>query len=305
MAVKKWVGGTSAATTNVATAANYVPSGVPTNGDDLYVEANPGGTDYNMDTNLTTFQAITLASFNVSQTYTGQIGTTGTTNNYLLLAATAINIGYQFGGPNAVSGSNLIRLNNGTVNCTVNVTNTAATSALAAAGPFTFLGTHSSNVLNFASGIMSVGQDPAETSTFILINSGGALTCGSGVTLTTINLNGGTALVQTAATTITVNNGVLTTTGSGAIGTLNVFGGGTILKSTGTITALNVYSASCDMTQDARPKTITTATLYGGASLDVDNGSRLSITFTNPIADKSGSQGYTLNLWPNTSVALS
>lgn len=293
MATKKWLGGTSGSANDPAIASNYAPTGVPAAGDDLYIEANPSGTDYSITTNLTTFQNTTLASINISQTYTGVIGaantgTNSTTTGYLSIGGTnssaiTVNIGYQYGGTSPGQGSNLIRLNIGSMLGTINVSNSAASSAMANMGPITLLGTHTSNTMNIQAGTVSVGIDETESATFLTVNNKGVLLMGNGVTLTTINQNGGSILVQSGIVTLNQTLGASSINGSGTIGTFNLYGGSSVLNSTGTITALNVYSASADMSRNQAARTVTTVTLYAGANFNLNNGVKNSITVTNPI----------------------
>ncbi len=248
MAVKKWIGGANGSTGDLAVASNYVPVGVPVAGDDLYIEANPSGSNNSITTNLTTFQNTTLNSINISQTFTGGVvvgvantGTSSTTTGYMSIggtnsAAISVNIGYQTGGSAVASGAQLIRLNLGSMSTTFNIYNTAQSSAMTNAGPLTLLGTNTGNTLNIISGIVSVALDPSETSVIKTINNRGQLTMGTGVTLTTIN-NGGNLLVQSSVTTLSQTAGSLVTSGTASFTTLNLQGGTGNLNATGTITA--------------------------------------------------------------------
>ncbi len=315
MAVKKWIGGSAGNTTNAGTAANYLPSGVPANGDDVFVEGNPSGTDYSIATGLTTFESITLNSFNVAQSYTGLIGvaatgTNSTTTGYLSLsgtntAAITINIGYQTGGTSASNGSTLIRLNTGSALTTWNISNSASSSSIPNAGPITLLGTHTSNALNIISGIVSVAVDPTETAKILTLNNKGNLSLGSSLTLTTINHNGGTILVRSGVTTFNQTAGTATFNGNGTANTMNIYGGSAVLSNTGTITALNIYAATVDMSRNPAARTITTVTGYAGGTFNLNNGVKNSITVTNPIVNNAGAGKFTIIPWVNSATALS
>ena len=293
MATKKWLGGAVGSTGDLAVASNYAPSGVPTNGDDLYFEANPSGTDYSVTTNLSTFQNTTLNSINVGQTYSGQIGvantgTSSTTTGYMSLGGTnstaiTVNIGYQFGGTSAGNGSSLIRLNVGSSSAMINITNTAASSAMANAGPVTILGANTGNTMNIQAGTATVAIDATEASIFATINNKGNLTLGGSVTLTMVNHNGGNITIRSGVVTINQTLGNSNIVGSGTVGTFNLYGGGSILNTTGTITNLNIYSATADMSRNQAARTVTTVTGYAGATLNLNNGVKNSITITNPI----------------------
>lgn len=307
MAVKKWIGGFAGATTDVNTAGNYVPSGVPVAGDDLFIEANPSGTDYGMTNSLSTLASVILNSLNISQTYTGQIGTNSTTSSsaYLQVGATTTNIGYQFGGTIPGSGSSLIRINNGTNQNATNIFNTAQSSALTNAGPVTLLGTHTSNTLNITAGIVSIAQDPAESSAYATVNTGGTVFFGTGVTLTTLNVIAGSCLIRSASTTVNITSGAFTTAGTGGITTINAYGGGAILNATGTIGNLNIFAASVDMSQSTLSRTLTNATVNNGANFNFNNGVKGSIVFSNGLTVKASSGQYSIVPWPSTNLAFS
>ena len=312
MAVKKWLGGANGSANDLAVASNYVPSGVPANGDDLYIEGNPSGTNQNITTNLTTFQNTTLNSINISQDYTGTIGvantgTSSTTTGYMSLGGTnnsaiTVNIGYQAGGTNAGNGSNLIRLNTGSMLGTFNITNSGAQSVLANAGPITLLGTHTANIMNLQSGIVSVAVDPTEVSTFLTVNNKGNLFFGTGATLTTINMNGGSLAVKSAVPTLNQTLGSTTINGTGTVGTANLYGGAAVINTTGTVSALNIYGASADFSRNQAARTVTTITCYSGYNLNLNNGVKNSITVTNPIVTNGPG---TLSAWFGSKYALS
>lgn len=113
-----------------------------------------------------------------------------------------------------------------------------------------------------------------------------ALTIGSGVTLTTLDMGGGTCTQRCASTTSTCGYGsTLTTTGSGAITTLNVYGT-CYSNSTGTITTANVFSgATLDLTKSKISRTITTLNVYPGATVLLGSW----ITLTNKVAPNTSS----------------
>ena len=301
MANVKWVGGYSGATTDASNVNNWSTASLPTTSDNVYIEANPSGTDYSIEAGLTALQGVALASLNIGQNYTGNIGTT---SSYFLTAATLINVGYQYGGTSTASGSSLIRLNNGTVNATTTIYNTAASGTMAN-GPFQFLGTHSSNTLNVLSGIVSVAADPTESATIATLNTGGTVTLGTGVTITTANVYNGALTLRSAITTITQTGGNVVTAGTGAITTFNLRGGSANFTSTGTITTLNIQSATADFSQDPRAKTVTNCTMYAGGTLNVNNGVKGSITFSNNVIVTASPGNFTLTAWPNTTFALS
>ncbi len=310
MAIKKWIGGT---TNSLATTSNYAPSGVPVTGDDLYIEGQ--STDYDITAGLDTFASVSLASINIAMTYTGKIGaastgTNSTTTGYMSLGGTnstaiTANIGYAIGGTSAGQGGSLWRLNFGSSLATINVTNTCQSSSIVGAGPVTILGTHTNNTMNILAGTVSVAVDPTETSKFLTINNRGNLVLGTGVTLTTVTNNGGTARVASGLTTFTQSAGSSTFVGSGTVSALTLQGGSAALNSTGTITALNVYGANAVLANNPAPRTVTTVTLYAGATLNLNNGVKNSITITNPIVTNCGPGQFSIIGWFGSSYVLS
>ncbi len=317
MATKKWVGGSTSGTTDPTVTLNWNPSGVPVNGDDVYVEGNPSGTNYSIDTALNTvFAAVTLNSFNVSQTYTANIGitnngTNATTYAYLLLggtntAAITVTLGYQYGGTQAANGSPLLRLNTGSMRTTWNVIGSSASSSLANAGPVTLLGTHTSNTLAVTAGSVSICQDPTETSKILTLNNGGNLTLGLGVTLTTLNVTGGTCLIQSGFGTLTQTSGVVNMVGTGTASTLNIYGGSIGCNSTGLITTITAQAGIVDFSKSTLARTVTNVSLgAGGPQLKLNNGVKNSITITNPIVTNASPGQYTVTPWSGSSIAYS
>lgn len=299
-----WLGGASGATTDVSNTANYSTGALPVTGDTLNILPNPNGTSYNLDVALTTLSGVTLAALNISQTYTGNIGTASPLA-YLVVSATLVNIGYQYGGTFAANGSPLINLNLGSVQSLINITNSSSTSSLPNAGPISILGTHASNVMNIESGTVSAAASPTEVSTFATVNTGGTLTLGPGCTLATVNAFGGSTGIQSALTTLTQSAGNVLTAGTGTITTGNIYGGAFTSQSTGTITTLNVQAATADFSSDPRAKTVTTANIFNGATLNVNTGVKGSVTFTNPVVVKASTGQYRLIVCPNTNLALS
>ncbi len=300
MSNKFWVGGTASTTTDANVAANWSPSGVPITGDDVYIEAPTSGTTYNIAASLSALSGVTLNSLNISQSYTGQIGTTAA---YFVISATTVNIGYSFSNSSS-TGSNLIKLNLGSVQSTVNISNSAQTSGLSTGGPIAILGTHASNVLNVINGTLSIAAVIGEVSTFATISNDGNITIGPGVTLTTLN-NTSNARLRCAATTVNQQGGILTTSDTAAITTLNANSGTSRLYSTGTITNLNVFSGVVDMSASPATRTITNCNIYNQGSINLNNGVKNSITLTNGIITHANPGQYTIIPWTNSTITLS
>ncbi len=91
--------------------------------------------------------------------------------------------------------------------------------------------------------------------------SGGAVTLGSGVTVTTV-LSAGQSKVYCSPTNLTVDDGVTELLGAAAVsGTTIVRGGSLLWKSTGTLANVTVGPGQLDCSQDMRARTITSLTL--------------------------------------------
>jgi hypothetical protein len=154
--------------------------------------------------------------------------------------------------------------------------------------PVRLKGSHASNVLEVVSGLVGfAATNASETGTLAtarVVESGGSLRVGSGVTLTTAYAGDGALTVGCAATTLEVSGGTLLTHGTGAVTTVRVRSGSASLESSGTITTLVVGpGARASFAGDARAKTVTNCEVYSGSTLDLDNGVPLSVTLTNGI----------------------
>ena len=281
MANKLWVGTDSGNEGDYSTAANWSPSGVPVAADNVYLKDSTQDIDGGLDQS-----AVALASFNVDKSYTGQISPAAGT--YLQIAASAVNIG-RHDGPGAPVGSGLIKLDQGSSTAAaVNVFDmgTPATST----DPALFLiAAHASTVVTVRKGKVGIAVGVGETTTVAKINvnylnsilGDAEVYIGSGVTLTTFAMTGGTVLALAGGTTFTVEDGQLTTEGSGAITTLNADGGKVYPNSTGTITALNADGGEVDFTKSPAARTVTTPKIGPGGKIIYDPA---IITMTNKIA---------------------
>ncbi len=128
--------------------------------------------------------------------------------------------------------------------------------------------------------------DTAQFSEIACLSSGAIINVGSGTTLTKWRQEAGTGNLFGPATTLQQESGTLNTYGSGAYTTINV-GGTANLGSSGTVTALNINASGIvNMLGDSRAKTVTTITMYPGATLRYDPN---VVTVTNPIVVVGGS----------------
>lgn len=257
------------------TAANWDASGVPTGADDVIIENTSADILYGIDQNT-----VTLTSLTIRASYTGKIGLqevrgTGTTSyyeyreKYLKISATTVTIGDGSG-----AGSGRIKLNTGANATTLTVLGTG-TPAETGLESLLWKGTNAANVLNVNKGVVGVARFAGETATvatlrvgFVANKAGDATVyCGTGVTLTTINQEGGTLTTNSAVTTLNVTDGKATHM-AGAMTTLNLYSGTCYYRSSSTLAAANVGdTATLDFSQDMRARTVSACDRYGSGSI--------------------------------------
>lgn len=117
---------------------------------------------------------------------------------------------------------------------------------------------------------------PGDTATLTTINVGSinnpatdvTLRATSGLTLATLNQNGGDITLNAGLTTITKTLGTTTILGTGAVTTMTLQGGTLWYESSGTITTLSLQGGVIDFSRDNRARTITTATVYKGSGVN-------------------------------------
>jgi hypothetical protein len=259
---------TTAATgpNDFANGANWSTGSEPASSDDVFFDLGNVPCLYNLSQS-----SITLNSLNVYAAYTGTIGlptynAKGTYREYrtqeLTISATTVNIGQQI-TPGVGNGSGRIKLNVGSVACTLNVfgTGQAADQGIPS---LLWRGTSGSNAVNLNKGSVGLAFNPGDTATIGTLNIGYVtnqngdvqVVCGSGCTLTTVVKQGGTAVLNAGSTT-TMNYAGNLTLQAGAVTTLNCYGGSTVVNTTGTIGTINFYdNAVLDFSQDQRAKTV-------------------------------------------------
>jgi hypothetical protein len=279
MATKIWLGNASGDTGDWGNAANWSPSGVPANGDDVYLQ----DTNQSVITGLNQ-SSVVLNSLNISQSFTGQVGTASA---YLQISASIVNIGYNYraGTP---QGSNMLKIDLGTTAATIVVFNTGV-SADSTRPTLRLKCNNANTTLEVRKGTVGIAVETGETATLnsIAISyinniaNDADVYIGTGVTLTTLTMTGGYCLLCCAATTVYVYAGSLETEGSGAITTLSIGGGTCISNSTGTITNCNIKgSGQVDFTKSIQPRTITHLTIDDTAKVKLNPA---VLTLTNNI----------------------
>jgi len=278
-----WRGGNTGGAYDGSIAQNYSPAALPTDGDDLYFEPNPNGTNNALTAGLTALSSVILNSLNISQDWDQYIGTS--TAYFVVQAATA-RIGYSYLS-NTGSGSARINWDAGTTSAAISVLATAPSGADSGLPPLRLLARNAATQLNILGGSVGFAMVPGElgeVGTVSCMNSQTRLYLGAGATVST--LNGGTAQasVECNLTTITVDGGTITTVGTMTINTLNCYSGVAYARSNGTIDYAHIgQGGQLDLSGDTRPKTVTTIDVGPGSQVNLDNGVAGSITITNPI----------------------
>ena len=264
MANKIWVGTDTGNEGDWATAANWSPSGVPQSADDVFFTNSIQSV-----TEGFAQSAIALASLNIDQSFTGQIGTAA---SYLQVGAAIVNIG-QYLGWGVPQGSGRIKINLGsTTTAIVNIYNSGQPydNNLPA---IQLLAAKSATNINILKGSVGIACQAGETSTVGTISTGLEAKCwiGAGVTLTTLTKNGGDVRMECGATTINNYTGDLKIFGTGAVTTINAFGGNVDSNSSGTITTANVRGPCVvDFTKSLVARTVTTLNLSNGGTIKRD-----------------------------------
>src|SRR6185437_4705484 len=217
-------------------AINYSLNTLPIAGDDVYVDH----ASLNIRWNLTALSAVTLNSLNIDSTMTGSIGLPEVNTNgsnsyeeyrptYLSVGATTVNI-----GQGNDSGSPLIKLNTGTVQTALFVRQMGQ-STDASLESLQWKGTNAANTVEVTRGTVALAGYGGDTATVATLTVGyvsnqdsdATVRVGSGTTLTTVNMSGGSLDLYGAAKTVTKTAGTLTVWGTGAVGTLSDLSGTT------------------------------------------------------------------------------
>jgi len=275
MATKLWVGTDTAGDWSVA--ANWSPSGVPGAGDDVFLTDSSQDVDAGLDQS-----AIVLASLAIDQSYTGDIGTSAA---YLQIDTAILDIGQHYGA-GSPHGSGRIKIDLDATACVVTIHNSGTSTDNKPAILLKAL--NAATTIEVRKGSVGIAYLTGETTTVATIKSNyisqkltdADVYIGSGVTLTTLSMLGGTVDLLCAATTVTNEGGTLTTGGSGAIITLNADGGTVNSNSTGTITTMNITGGTVDFTKSQAARTVTTLKVDAPGIVKYDSS---IVTLTNKV----------------------
>lgn len=280
MAIKTWLGTVTASLGDWSVAGNWSPSGVPVNGDDVFL-------DNSIQSVAAGFSqgAVLLASLTITNTFTGSIGDALT---YLAIGASQVDIGKAIGSDRTAKGSQFIKLNLGTDAAQIRVHESKKTGTDPNLPPIQILAVNAATDLFVTGGVVGVAVGPAEVSTLgdATISAGPgkktspSMTIGLGATITNVDIAEGDSFLLSTPTTLTVTGGTVTTQADGAITTANVQGGKLISNSTGIITTLTIdRSGEVDFLKSSEVRTVTILNLgVGVLNLDKD-----VVTLTNDI----------------------
>ena len=221
------------------TLANWDSGALPVDADTIIFENadESAGVLYGLDQS-----AIEPAAVYVMMSFEAPIGlaktnTLGTEypeyrSDYLTIGPVILDVGRGQG-----SGSGRLKFNSGTDPCAVTVHNTGSPEE-ANVPAFLWKGTDAGNTFtargNASCGIAFFGGETATVATLTL-DGNASVVCGLGVTLTTINVNGGRLEVNSnIAGTITVRGGEVTLNGTTTVAQMTVRGGRVVVNSSGT-----------------------------------------------------------------------
>tara|TARA_R110002124_G_scaffold283216_1_gene458978 strand:+ start:4665 stop:7544 length:2880 start_codon:yes stop_codon:yes gene_type:complete len=268
-------------------AANWDTNSVPETGDTVYIGDTGVSILYGLDQS-----DVTLAALHIEQTFTGDIGLPRTNaagsypeyrDQYLKIGVTLLNIGDKQG-----DGSERIKINLGSVQSTVLITNTGD-SPDGNTPAILLLGTHASNAININRGSLGVAYYPTEVATVATLRQAffdnaaddTNVYLGSGVSVTDIVKSGGVLDINSATTTFKQTAGT-TTIHAGAHAVLNILAGLVNYNSTGTLSAVNLSGDGVLVfDQDARPKDVTIINKFTDDSEIYDE----SGSITSPVID--------------------
>lgn len=296
MASYVWTGATDSAW---GTAGNWTPSGPPaTSGDSALFDGRAAAALTGSDVSATTLDALTQ-----TVACTKAIGSVAAP---LEIGATVVELGRP-AGDGSITSPGQVHLDLGSAASTVIVHATASTGT-AGAEPVTLTGSHTSNSLTVRGGTVGVATRlPSDTASFPSMTISGTnakLRCGSGATITTLNVFAGDVVTNSAITTLNQHGGEVQTNGTGAVTTATVMGGTLTVNSTGTITTLNVEGeGAVNFDLGTGAITVTNAFVRGKGAKIIDT--RKRVTWTNGIDLLDGASSTQVNLGTDVTITPS
>jgi hypothetical protein len=292
------------------TAANWSGGTAPANSDTLTVAGDVPPIKYGLSTSLT---GITLTIRDVSRDFQLGLPPVNSSSGYgeypeyltqslTLDGATSITVD----APNC----GLIRIATGSTSATLTcyATGTPVDDSIPA---LTWTGAHGSNVVNLFGGSVGLGVRPTETVTVATLRVGSntssnvGVEVGSGSTLTSVTVAGGTLESQSTAATLVVHGGTVVLRGAAASTTATVRANGVLKhQSSGTLATLNAGpTGTVDFKDDIRSRTVTTCNVYSGARIYDPLG---TVTWTNGLAfSQAGLGDVTLDVGAGRTLKVS
>lgn len=256
------------------TAANWLPSGVPTLDDNVYYN------DSSVTNCLGHASALNTAlnSFEVAKGYTGTIGSSG-----LPLTVIATHVDFHGGGKSYIEGT-IVKVNVDTSNKQDNAFNIGGTIALLSV----FSGTcHCIAGATFTDIVASYSAQRLSDHKLII-----PATC----VLTNVKIDGGEVTLDEDVTNLYLSGGRLISGDTAAVDITTMFlmGIGTFEYHKGDITTAHWISGFVDASRDGSKKTITTLNAYPGVKGNMRNNAKniIATTFHDWGADLDWDRGY-------------
>jgi hypothetical protein len=307
-----FTGSTTTAASSVnhwSAAGNWSTGAVPVTGDNVYIEDSIVPILYGLAQS-----GVTLASLNVAASFTGTIGLPETSaagyleyrQQYLQIGATLCNIGYGTG-----AGSGRIKLDNGSVQTTLNISGTGS-PAEPNLESLQWKGTHAANVVNVSRGSVAAAGYGTDVATIATLTIGYQTSPasdvqfrgGPGLTLATLSMSGGQVDLSAGLTAVNKTAGTLALR-AGNVTTITDDSGSTFYLGTGTVTTWNVGNqATADFSQDMRARSVGTLNLDSGATVNDPFG---TVVASNPTIHlvRCRFKDVTMDFGPGRTIAVS
>lgn len=265
-------------------ASNWEPSGVPANGDDVFLANSDVDILYGLDQS-----GVTLGSLQIQKSFVGKLGLPIVNAadyveyrpTYLKIGATSLTIGDGVG-----AGSSRLKLDTGSVQTSLVVSHTNLPESGQQAA-FYWKGSNASNSATILRGAIGLAILPGETCTLSALNVGevegsgdSLVTIGSGSTIGTVNQVAGAVTSKSSVTTLNLRGGLFAPLHTASITTCSIRAGELQHFSSGTITTLEIAGGTANFAKASIPRAVTNCTLYTGGAIR-DPGKR--VTWTNGI----------------------
>ena len=278
----------------LSTLANFSGGALPGNGDTLVFEQSANDCLYDLEA----LAAVTGLIIIRKQSYTGLIGLPLTNAagryieyrpRYLKAGVASVRIGEGDGNG---SGRFMLNANGSAPAIVVSNCGTQQTASAISTPAVLIIGTAAGTTMDVVKGTVGVALLAGETAVIAALrigymtsqNGDSTVTCGSGVTLTTIHQTGGKLSIESNVTTFTQDGGEATIGGTATVTALTI-GGSVYDTSSGTITTASIRPAGVyDHRRSLTPKTITNVIPIGEGG-----------EYHDPYSVVTASGGWTLN----------